>query len=64
MVVVFLNYNCFEFFRLVNFVLFSCINKKIYTVPFDLVVNLIYLFAFVCIQQFCVRINGNNYTIF
>ena len=62
--VVFLNYFYYECFCWVNFDLSLCIDEMICYVLYVFVVYFGYLVVFVCIQQFCVRIDDNNYTIF
>ena len=62
--VVFQSYYYCECFCLVYFDLFSCIDKMIYLVFFTFVVYFGCLVVLVCIKQCCVRIFGNNYTIF
>ena len=54
----------YVYFCLVNFGLFSCIDRMIYLVLCTFLVCSGYLVAFVYIRQYCVRIFGNNYTIF
>ena len=61
---VFQNYFYSECFYLVNFDLFSCINKMICLVLCTFVVYSGCLVDFVCIQQCYVCIFGNSYTIF
>ena len=52
------------YFCLVDFGLFSCTDRMIYSVLCNFVVYSDCLVAFVYILQYCVRIFGNNYTIF
>ena len=62
--VVFLNcYYCI-YFCLVDFGLFSCIDRTIYLVPYSFEVYSDCLVVFVYVRKYCVRIVGNNYTIF
>ena len=62
--VVFLN--CFYYinFCLLDFDLFSYIDRTIYLVLSAFEVYSDYLVVFVYIRKYCVRIVGNNYTIF
>ena len=62
--VVFLNYYYYIYFCLVDFDLFSCIDRMIYLVLCAFEVYSDYLVVFVYIRRYCVRIVGNNYTIF
>ena len=62
--VVFLNCYYYIFFCLVDFGLFSCIDRMIYLVLCASEVYFDCLVVFVYIRKYCVRIVGNNYTVF
>ena len=62
--VVFLNCYYYIYFCLVDFDLFSCIDRTIYLVLYAFEVYSDCLVVFVYIRKYCVRIVGNNYTIF
>ena len=62
--VVFQSYYYYKYFYFLSFGLFSCIGRMIYMVLCTVAVCSDYLIAFVYIRQCCVRIFGNNYTIF
>ena len=62
--VVFLNCYYYIYFCLVDFGLFSCIDRMIYLVLCDFEVYSDCLVVFVYIRNYCVRIVGNNYTVF
>ena len=62
--VVFQSYYYCVFFCFVDFGLFSCTDRIIYSVFCTFVVYSDYPVVFVYIRQYCVRIFGNNYTIF
>ena len=62
--VVFLNSFYYIYFCLVDFGLFSCIDRMIYLSPCTFEVYSDCLVVFVYIRKYCVRIVGNNYTIF
>ena len=62
--VVFQSYFYREYFYLVNFGLFSCIDKMIYLVLYTFVVYFGYLAVFVDNRQCCVRIYGKNTPFF
>ena len=64
LVVVFQSYCYFECFCVVNFDLFACFDRMIYLVLCTFVIFFYCLASFICIQQYCVRIFGNSYTIF
>ena len=61
---VFLNCCYYIYFCLVDFDLFSCIERIIYLVLNAFEVYSDCLVVFVYIRRYCVRIVGNNYTIF
>ena len=62
--VVFLNCYYYIYFCLVDFCLFSCIDRTIYLVLYAFEVYSDCLVVFFYIRKYCVRIVGNNYTIF
>ena len=62
--VVFLNCYYYIYFCSVGFDLFSCIGRTIYLGLYAFEVSSDCLVDFVYIRRYCVRIVGNNYTIF
>ena len=62
--VVFLNCYYYIYFCLVDYGLFSCIDRMIYLVFCAFEVYSDCLVVFVYIRKYCVRIDGDNYTIF
>ena len=62
--VVFLNYYYYIYFFLVDFNLFSCIDRMIYLVVCAFEVYSDCLVVFVYIRRYCVRVVGSNCTIF